>query len=115
MSSSIAYLTSRANFLQVSPDVPITKERPVEKYDTPEVFEGAVPMYVCSTLVLTGWWCVENKKELVTDLMTKAKQIEYLINSLPQPEPEEVQVRTLSRSSVIIGADGLAGTTFGSS
>jgi len=35
----------------------------------------------------------ENQKELVTDLVTKAKQIEYLINSLPQPEPEENQVR----------------------
>jgi hypothetical protein len=34
-----------------------------------------------------------NKKELVDDLMVKAKQIEYLIQSLPIPEPEEVQVR----------------------
>jgi hypothetical protein len=34
-----------------------------------------------------------NKKELVDDLMVKAKQIEYLIQSLPTPEPEEVQVR----------------------
>jgi len=33
-----------------------------------------------------------NQKELVTDLIIKAKQIEYLINSLPEPEPEEVQV-----------------------
>ena len=40
MSNSIAYLTSRANFVQVSPDVPITKQRNPEKYDTPEVFEG---------------------------------------------------------------------------
>ena len=32
-----------------------------------------------------------NKKKLVTDLMVKAKQIEYLINSLPEPEPEEEQ------------------------
>jgi hypothetical protein len=32
-----------------------------------------------------------NQKELVTDLVTKAKQIEYLINSLPEPEPEETQ------------------------
>ena len=30
--------------------------------------------------------------EVVTDLITKAKQIEYLINSLPKPEPEEEQV-----------------------
>ena len=32
------------------------------------------------------------KRELVTDIMVKAKQIEYLINSLPQPESEEAQV-----------------------
>jgi hypothetical protein len=35
---------------------------------------------------------IANQKELVTDLITKAKQIEYLINSLPEPEPEEEQV-----------------------
>jgi mediator of RNA polymerase II transcription subunit 21 len=34
-----------------------------------------------------------NKKELVQDLIVKAKQIEYLIQSLPVPEPEEQQVR----------------------
>ena len=39
---------------------------------------------------------VENKRELVTDMMVKAKQIEYLINSLPPPEPEEVQVRSVT-------------------
>lgn len=26
------------------------------------------------------------------DLIVKAKQVEYLINSLPEPEPEEEQV-----------------------
>jgi len=40
LSSTIAYLTSRADFVQVSADVPITKQRNPEKYDTPEVFEG---------------------------------------------------------------------------
>ncbi|KAJ6541068.1 hypothetical protein DFH09DRAFT_1263263 [Mycena vulgaris] len=72
MSSTIAYLTSRANFVQVSADVPITKERNPDKYDTPEVFEA-------------------NKKELVADLIVKAKQVEYLIKSLPEPEPEAEQ------------------------
>ncbi|KAJ7610725.1 hypothetical protein DFH06DRAFT_1010281 [Mycena polygramma] len=76
MSSTIAYLTSRANFVQVSEDVPITKQRNPEKYDTPEVFEA-------------------NKKELVTDLIVKAKQVEYLIKSLPEPEPEEEQAKRL--------------------
>ncbi|GLB36824.1 putative subunit 21 of Mediator complex [Lyophyllum shimeji] len=77
MSNSIAYLTSRSNFVQVSPDIPITKQRNPEKYDPPDVFEA-------------------NKKELVADLMVKAKQVEYLINSLPEPEPEEEQAKRLA-------------------
>ncbi|KAF9467033.1 hypothetical protein BDZ94DRAFT_1250365 [Collybia nuda] len=77
MSNSIAYLTSRSNFLQVSPEIPVTKQRNPEKYDLPEVFEA-------------------NKKELVTDLVVKAKQVEYLINSLPEPEPEEEQAKRLA-------------------
>ncbi|KAJ7500882.1 hypothetical protein B0H11DRAFT_1994787 [Mycena galericulata] len=76
MSSTIAYLTSRANFVQVSADVPITKERNPEKYDPPDVFEA-------------------NKKELVNDLVVKAKQVEYLIKALPEPEPEEDQAKRL--------------------
>lgn len=40
MSNTVAYLTTRANFLQVSPDVPVTKQRNPEKFDAPEVFEG---------------------------------------------------------------------------
>ncbi|EDR09891.1 uncharacterized protein LACBIDRAFT_318194 [Laccaria bicolor S238N-H82] len=38
-----------------------------------------------------------NKKELLTDLMVKAKQIEYLINSLPEPEPEEEQAKRIQQ------------------
>ncbi|KAJ6517260.1 hypothetical protein C8R47DRAFT_1181645 [Mycena vitilis] len=76
MSSTIAYLTSRANFVQVSADVPITKQRNADKYDEPEVFEA-------------------NKKELATDLIVKAKQVEYLIQSLPEPEAEEEQAKRL--------------------
>jgi len=77
MSNSIAYLTSRSNFVQVSPEVPVTKQRNPEKYDPPDVFEA-------------------NKKELVADLIVKAKQVEYLINSLPEPEPEEEQAKRLA-------------------
>lgn len=40
MSNSIAYLTERSNFVQVSPGIPITKQRNPEKYDQPDVFEG---------------------------------------------------------------------------
>ncbi|KDQ51316.1 hypothetical protein JAAARDRAFT_140394 [Jaapia argillacea MUCL 33604] len=76
MSSSIAYLTTRSNFLQVSQDVPVTKQRPAEKYDAPDVLDA-------------------NKKELVTDLVVKAKQIEYLIQSLPEVEMEEEQAKRL--------------------
>lgn len=76
MSRSITYLTSRTNFVQVNPDIPITKARPQEKFDSPDIFEA-------------------NKKEIVNDLLTKAKQIEYLINSLPEPEPEETQAMRL--------------------
>ena len=35
------------------------------------------------------------------DLKAKAKQIKYLIESLPTPEPEEVQVRTFPFESTI--------------
>ncbi|KZT24359.1 hypothetical protein NEOLEDRAFT_1135167 [Neolentinus lepideus HHB14362 ss-1] len=76
MSSTIAYLTTRVNFMQVSEDVPVTKQRNPDKYDAPEVLEA-------------------NKKELVNDFIVKAKQIEYLIESLPEPEPEEEQAKRL--------------------
>ncbi|PCH33127.1 hypothetical protein WOLCODRAFT_134943 [Wolfiporia cocos MD-104 SS10] len=76
MSSSIAYLTSRANFKQVGPDVPITKQRKPDKVDAAELFEA-------------------NKKELVTDLVVKAKQVDYLIQSLPEPEAEKAQAHRL--------------------
>lgn len=77
MSRTIAYLTSRANFEQVSPEIPVTKQRNPDKVDPPDVFEAS-------------------KKELVNDLMAKAKQIEYLIQNLPTPEPEEVQAARLA-------------------
>jgi hypothetical protein len=35
---------------------------------------------------------IGNKRELVADLMLKAKQVEILIQSLPEPEAEEAQV-----------------------
>jgi len=39
--------------------------------------------------------CLANKKELATDLIVKAKQVEYLIQSLPEPEAEEEQAKRL--------------------
>ena len=40
MSRSIAYLTSRVNFVQVSEEIPVTKQRNPDKVDPPEVIEG---------------------------------------------------------------------------
>ncbi|KAK7007765.1 mediator of RNA polymerase II transcription subunit 21 [Favolaschia claudopus] len=77
MANTVGYLTSRANFVQLTgSEIPITKQRNPEKYDEPDVFEA-------------------NKKELVTDLIVKAKQVEYLIQSLPEPEPEAEQEKRL--------------------
>jgi mediator of RNA polymerase II transcription subunit 21 len=79
--------------MQVSQDVPITKQRNPEKYDAPDVFEG---LFCLSHFARVLSYRLANKKELVTDLVVKAKQVEYLIKSLPEPEPEEEQVRYVS-------------------
>lgn len=76
MSSSVVYLVTRNSFRQVNPDIPVTKTRPADREDPPDVFEA-------------------NKRELVNDLITKAKQIEYLIKSLPPPEAEAEQAARL--------------------
>jgi hypothetical protein len=62
MSNSIAYLTSRANFLQVSPEIPITKQRNPEKVDPPDVFEGlsGVVAILCAQTVQN---CVFSEQE----------------------------------------------------
>lgn len=57
MSNTIAYLTSRANFAQVSPDVPVTKQRKADKFDPPEVLEGGpcvTRCHVARTHLSTG-------------------------------------------------------------
>ena len=96
MSRSIAYLTTRVNFAQVSDEIPVTKQRNPEKVDTPDVFEGQFALGIFLRTPYSHGTRTANKKELVEDLMVKAKQIEYLIQSLPIPEPEEVQVRVRS-------------------
>ena len=94
MANSIAYLTSKSNFLQVSPEVPITKQRNADKFDAPDVFEGELLFSYFSVFnSVNDSHVIANKKELVTDLMVKAKQVEYLIQSLPEPEAEENQAR----------------------
>ncbi|GAA5944221.1 Srb7p [Sporobolomyces koalae] len=72
MSSSLSYLSRKSNFKQVNENFPITQSIP--NADPDDVFEA-------------------NRKELVTDLLRKAKQLEFLIDSLPSPPPEE-DVRT---------------------
>ncbi|KDQ17606.1 hypothetical protein BOTBODRAFT_155686 [Botryobasidium botryosum FD-172 SS1] len=74
MSSSIHYLVNKTALRQVSPDIPVIRQR--EKADPEPVFEA-------------------NQKELVNDLIRKAKQVEYLIESLPGPDPEEGQAQRL--------------------
>lgn len=40
MSRSIAYLTTRVNFVQVSQEIPVTKQRNPDKVDSPDAFDG---------------------------------------------------------------------------
>lgn len=94
MTSSISYLTQRTDFKQVDAEVPLTKSRPKDKVDPPKVFRGwrsLLPLCGMPLLTVLILLRAENKKELVVDLVRKAKQIELLINSLPVLEPEETQ------------------------
>ncbi|GAA5995724.1 hypothetical protein JCM5350_008111 [Sporobolomyces pararoseus] len=68
MYSSISYLSRQSNFKQLNENYPVTQTIP--HADPPDVFEA-------------------NRKELVTDFLRKAKQLEYLIDSLPSPPSEE--------------------------
>ena len=54
-------------------------------------------------------WFVANKKELTQDLVLKAKQVEFLIQSLPQPEPEEEQVQEWLMTLHSANVDGSTG------
>ncbi|PVF97542.1 hypothetical protein CPB86DRAFT_706694 [Serendipita vermifera] len=78
MKLSVIQLVQRSDFKQVSPNIPVTKSRPKDKVDPPAKFE-------------------ENKRELIVDLVRKAKQIELIIESLPAPEPEESQAVRLGQ------------------
>ncbi|GAA5951375.1 hypothetical protein JCM3765_002461 [Sporobolomyces pararoseus] len=68
MYSSISYLSRQSNFKQLNENYPVTQTIP--HADPEDVFEA-------------------NRKELVTDFLRKAKQLEYLIDSLPSPPSEE--------------------------
>ncbi|KAK0203333.1 hypothetical protein DFS33DRAFT_786151 [Desarmillaria ectypa] len=106
ISDSLAYLTSRSNFLQVSAAAPVTRSRNPEKYNVVAILEGAEGVcYDSALLVLIQ--TSGNKLELVTHLVAKSKQVEYLMQSLPQPEEEEDQVRGRRSASI---REGIAKT-----
>ena len=63
MSRSIAYLTSRVNFVQVSDEIPVTKQRNPEKVDPPDVFEGSVNPARCSSLFFTHTVVTPNSEQ----------------------------------------------------
>ncbi|GAA6008234.1 Srb7p [Rhodotorula paludigena] len=66
MYSTLGYLSRKASFKQLNPNFPVTQSIP--DIDPPDVFEA-------------------NQKELVTDFLRKAKQLEYLIDALPSSAP----------------------------
>ena len=51
---------------------------------------------VSSRILAQAGMALANKKELVADLMTKAKQVEYLIKSLPEIGLEQAQAKRLA-------------------
>lgn len=55
MSSTLAYLTSRADFAQVSSDIPVTKTRNAEKVDSEEVFNGAFIICLFPSATNLNW------------------------------------------------------------
>ncbi|KAG9001100.1 hypothetical protein FRB93_012480 [Tulasnella sp. JGI-2019a] len=72
MNATLVYLMDRTPVGKVSARVPIWKSRGIRQ-DSPEVF-------------------LNGQKELVKDLMDKAKQIQVLIDALPPPDLEDNQV-----------------------
>ncbi|GAA6003551.1 hypothetical protein JCM10207_000385 [Rhodosporidiobolus poonsookiae] len=60
--STLSYLSRKASFKQLNPNFPVTQSIPGA--EPPDVFEA-------------------NRKELVSDFLRKAKQLEFLIDALP--------------------------------
>jgi mediator of RNA polymerase II transcription subunit 21 len=88
MYGSVDYLTRQATFKQVSPAYPITQEIEGSTED-PALIEG-MSYFQCdvSGSIDVAIPPAESKKDLVTDLLRKAKQIEYLIDALPIPSDD---------------------------
>lgn len=70
MHGNLAYMTSKSNFKQVNEHIPPTETIP--HADDPATFET-------------------RKKELATDLLKKAKQLEILIDNLPSANQADAQ------------------------
>lgn len=83
MFTTLTYLNKKAGFKQVAPNLPVNQIS--EDFDDPATFEGECtsPRIPLKLKIL-----VANRRELVTDLLKKAKQLEYLISVLPSP-PEQ--------------------------
>ncbi|KAG9011967.1 hypothetical protein FRB94_007160 [Tulasnella sp. JGI-2019a] len=77
MNATLVYLMDRTPVGKVSARVPIWKSRGIRQ-DSPEVF-------------------LNGQKELVKDLMDKAKQIQVLIDALPPPDLEDNQAVRLEK------------------
>ncbi|KAL8290313.1 hypothetical protein RQP46_002571 [Phenoliferia psychrophenolica] len=90
MYSSLSYLTRKAQFKQLNPDVPITQTIP--DAEPADVF-------------------LDNQKELVGDFLRKAKQLEYLISALPTPpvdlDDDEQDLEDLEREMSEVNAEYL--------
>lgn len=91
MRNSLLYLTEKTPLNQVSSKVPLWKSRK-DKADPPETFIGEMSLPSFFRFKTHTIFPSENQKELVRDLMEKAKRIEVLIDSLPPPDLSEDQV-----------------------
>jgi hypothetical protein len=71
MSSSITYLTKKSTFRQISEHIPITRARPADKVDPPQVFESE-PLHKIS-FQLTRTLQVQSKSLYLTSFARPSK------------------------------------------
>lgn len=131
MYSSLSYLTRKANFKPVNPNIPVTQAIP--NAEDPQTFAGApeAHSHLCTYMIQgphTPFACAANQQELVSDFLRKAKQLEYLIQSLPSSSSssadpsavsaaEEAELEELEKEMQGVNTEyeealGVAGTLF---